>query len=99
MLGDCKKTPECPYCGHGEAYEITTRETLRCKKCLRHFSIKSAGAYRGAKIPLKVIQSIERDISQNPKINVAAIARKHKLSYRGAYYLVKRIVRTMKANP
>ena len=99
MITEREKTPNCPYCGHGEAYEITTRQTLRCTKCLRHFSIKSASAYRGAKVSLKTIKSIERDISKNPKINVAAIARKHKLSYRGAYYLVKRIVRNMKANP
>lgn len=83
--------PDCPYCGHGEAYSITTRDTLRCKECLRHFSIKSAGHYRGAKVSLKKIDAIREQISKMDRVNIAKISRDHGLSYRGAHFLVRRI--------
>lgn len=87
------KTPDCPYCGHGEAYEISTRNTLRCKQCLRHFSVKSASRYRSAKVSLKTIDAIRNQIATMGKLNIAEIGRTHGLSYRGAYYLVKRILK------
>ena len=87
------KTPDCPHCGHGEAYEIRTRNTLRCKQCLRHFSLKSASRYRSAKVSLKTIDAIRKQIAGMGKLNIAEIGRTHSLSYRGAYYLVKRILK------
>lgn len=85
--------PDCPYCGHDEAYDISTRGTLRCKKCLRHFSAKSASRFRSAKVPLKTINAIRKQIATMGKLNISEIGRTHGLSYRGAYYLVKRILK------
>lgn len=85
------KTPHCPHCHSHEAYRITTRNIFKCKKCLRQFSEKSSGKYRSSKLPLEELQAIEEEITANNSINIAAFARKHRLSYRGAWNLVKRI--------
>jgi transposase-like protein len=88
------KEPDCPHCGHEESYAITTRNTLRCKGCLRHFSRKSAGPFRHAKIPLEKIAAIREQVTGPNRLNVARIAREHGLSYRGAHGIVKRIRET-----
>jgi len=88
------KEPDCPHCGHDDCYAVTTRDTLRCKACLRHFSRKSAGPYRHAKIPLEKITAIRERMAGMERVNVALIAREHGLSYRGAHGIVKRIRET-----
>lgn len=84
-------TPRCPYCQSPEAYRITTRNIFKCKKSLRQISEKSSGKHRSSKLPLKNLQAIEKEVTADGPINIAAFARKHGLSYHGAWQLVKRI--------
>lgn len=81
----------CPHCGHGHPYEITTRNRLKCRHCLKQYSVKSAGAYRCSKLSLKAIQAIRQHMIDQPRASILNISRVYKLSYRGAYSIVTRI--------
>ena len=43
--------PVCPKCGHGEAYEITTRRKFKCKACASQFSVTSGTIFASRKLP------------------------------------------------
>lgn len=45
--------PSCPSCGCTTSYQMATRRRLRCKKCLTEFTLTSATAFAGMKLPLK----------------------------------------------
>lgn len=40
----------CPKCGHGEAYEITTRRKFKCKACHSQFSVTSGTIFASRKL-------------------------------------------------
>lgn len=43
--------PVCPKCGHGAAYEITTRRKFKCKACHAQFSVTSGTIFASHKLP------------------------------------------------
>lgn len=40
----------CPRCGHGQAYEITTRRKFKCKACSHQFSVTSGTIFASRKL-------------------------------------------------
>ena len=83
--------PECPECGFGQFYIITTRNQFRCKGCRHTFSITSGTIFHGLKTDVKNVIAILQTLAENPDTAVTEIMRQTGMSYRGAHYLVARI--------
>jgi ribosomal protein L37AE/L43A len=42
----------CPRCGHGEAYELTSRAILKCRKCGYQASVPAGTVLHATRLPL-----------------------------------------------
>ncbi len=82
----------CPHCGEdSRVYHITTRNRFKCGQCKRQYSATSTTLHRHKKVDDKTLAVVTALVQNNPKASVAHISRVSGMSYRGAYYLVKRI--------
>ncbi len=43
----------CPRCGHGKAYELTTRAVLKCRKCGYQTSVTAGTVLHATRLPIR----------------------------------------------
>lgn len=47
--------PYCPHCGHERVYEHSNRNTFKCAKCGKHFSVTTRTVFASRKLPYGTI--------------------------------------------
>lgn len=94
-----KKWPEgfqCPKCGHGEYYYVSTRKLFECKECGHQTSLTAGTVMHRSKLPLTIwfwaIYLVSNDKRGRSALSLSILL---DLNYRTAWRLLHKIRRAM----
>src|SRR5688500_10970868 len=93
--------PACPHCGHGEAYETTTRRIFKCKarECRKQFSLTSGTIFASYKLPLRdYLAAIAIFVNGAKGVSALQIGRDLNISYKSAFVLAHKLREAMAAD-
>jgi transposase-like protein len=84
--------PACVRCGTTEVYKLGTRNTYKCKKCRKHFSMTTGTLFESRKMPIRAyLMAVALFLNGDAKGNASRLARTMGIQYRTAYNLADRI--------
>lgn len=90
--------PVCPKCGHGEAYEITTRRKFKCKACHAQFSVTSGTIFASRKLPFTDMLAAIAILSNAAKgVSAMQLSRDLDVQHKTAWVLAHKLRESMAA--
>jgi len=88
---------QCPVCGHGQYYELKSRQLFQCNKCRTQTSLTAGTIFDSTKLPLTIWFLSIYLITQS-KISISALSLKRTLgvSYNTALLMKHKVQQTMR---
>jgi transposase-like protein len=90
--------PVCPKCGHGEAYNISTRRKFKCKACHRQFSVTSDTIFASRKLSFTdILGAIAIVVNSAKGVSALQLARDLSVQHKTAWVLSHKLRESMAA--
>lgn len=86
---DTNGKPVCPNCGCLNHYNLSTRETWKCKGCGKQFSVTSGTLFAGHKLPLRTyLMAIALYVNEVKGMSALKLSRELNIQYKTAFVLL-----------